>query len=93
LALIMEVKIVTKYAEELNRRIQSGEPVHITRDWYLDCICNNDEPLFWADLSLQEQMFSERLMDAYAAWVMQQAAREEKKQKRKQILKGWFSFR
>jgi hypothetical protein len=72
---------MSQFAEELNRRITSGEPVHITRQWYLDCICTS-EPLFWHDLSLQEQMFAERMIDGYTAWLEQQGEREEKKQQK-----------
>jgi hypothetical protein len=65
---------MTKYAKELNRRIQSGEPVHITRDWFLEIMCRGERGCrYWADLSPQEQMFAERMLDAYEAWLMTQA--------------------
>ena len=66
---------MSKYAEELNRRIVSGEPVHITRDWYLEVMSNKDEPVYWADLSLQEQMFVNKTVDSYIAWLETQRQR------------------
>jgi hypothetical protein len=62
---------MSKFAEELNRRIKSGEPVHKTREWYLRCF--EEEPtLLWSDLTYQEQIFLEKLNTALMAWAKQQ---------------------
>jgi len=58
---------MSKFAEELNRRIQSGEPVHVTRKWFLECMAKESD-LYFHDLSLQEQMFLERTAEAFFAW-------------------------
>jgi hypothetical protein len=63
---------MSKYAAELNQRITSGEPTHITRDWFLEVMSNKDEPMYYADLSLQEQMFFNKTIDAYVAWLKTQ---------------------
>jgi hypothetical protein len=65
---------MSKYAEELDRRIQSGEPVHVTREWFLQCLSKNEPGCqYFADLSVQEQMFLERTVDAFTAGQEQQA--------------------
>jgi hypothetical protein len=70
---------MTRYAEELNRRIQNGEPVHITRQWFLESLLKC-QPVHFSDMSLQEQMFFEKTVNAFAAW------QEQQKQKRP----GWW---
>ena len=59
---------MSKYTEELNRRLQSGEPVHVTRKWFLECLAKDKDELYFSDLSLQEQMFLQKTADAFQAW-------------------------
>jgi hypothetical protein len=66
---------MSRYATELNRRITSGEPVHVTRGWFLEVMSNKDELVLFTDLSLQEQMFFNKTVDAYIAWLETQRQR------------------
>jgi hypothetical protein len=64
---------MTRYAEELNRRIQNGEPVHVTRRWFIECLSKGEPGCqYFSDMSLQEQMFFEKTVNAFAAWQKQQ---------------------
>jgi hypothetical protein len=62
---------MSKFAEELNRRIQSGEPVHVTRKWYLECL--SGDHIYYNELSKEEQEFMDRTFAAFLMW------QEEKK--------------
>jgi hypothetical protein len=63
---------MSKYATELNRRITSGEPTHVTRQWYLESIVKAKGDIDWSDLTPEEREFSHRMIEAFAEWKMQQ---------------------
>ena len=58
---------MSKYAAELNRRIKKGEPVHVTRKWFLGCMAKEPD-LCFDDLAPEEQLFLEDIAGAVFAW-------------------------
>jgi hypothetical protein len=54
------------FHDELKARVESGEPVHITRKWYMEALMLTE--LYWSELTEFEQGFLKRLFDAYEAW-------------------------
>ena len=61
---------MSKYAKELNRRILSGEPVHITREWYLKRM-SKERNLYFSDLSEEEQKFLSEMANSFFLWQWQ----------------------
>jgi hypothetical protein len=62
---------MSQYAKELAQRIARNEPVHITRDWYLKCLCTDRNGVDWDDLTPQETEFMRRTVESFAAWMIQ----------------------
>jgi hypothetical protein len=61
---------MTVYAKELQRRIDSGEPIETTRDWYLHL----KEPwqMYFSELEPIEQEFVKHLSLDFITWLKMQ---------------------
>ena len=59
------------YSDELNQRLLSGEPIQVTRRWFMECMAKEPE-LYFNDLSPQEQKFLQEIYEACVAWVTSQ---------------------
>jgi hypothetical protein len=57
---------MSKYSDELDRRIQNNEPIEVTRKWFLEVMAKENLP--WSELSGLEQFFLKDLCDAYTKW-------------------------
>ena len=67
---------MTKYAKELYRRIRSGEPVEVTRTWWLTWLAEDPTPSLYKDLSKVEKEFMDKMIAAYEAWRQETVAFE-----------------
>jgi hypothetical protein len=56
---------MTKYAEELARKIESGEPAHLIANWFLECMGSDKKD--WSDLSPLEHAVMQQISKAFEA--------------------------
>jgi len=58
---------MSKYEAELRRRLESGEDVEETANWFIDCMITSK--MEWKDLSVLEVKFMKRIHEGYTRWM------------------------